>query len=947
VSITGRLERVTNGAPAFPLLVLFGLNAVDELDRTAFGVLTPDIRDHFHLSNAGILSLLTAFSVVVLVLSLPIAHQADRRHRVHMAMGGAVSWSLFSFLTGLAPTIAVLLVARMGSGLGKAVNEPTHNSLLADYYAPDSRGRVYYVHKLANSVGQLVGPVTAGVIAAVFSWRAPFFVFAVPTLVFVFLARRLDEPPRGVWDRRLAGADEASAAIEEEPLPFRQAWRTLWHIRSLRRVFVALPFLSASLIGLAALTSLFWEEVYGLQPASRGLVESSAEAFQLVGIFVGARIVQRALDDRPERVIRVLALASVVASAAIAVMALSPWLVGSIAGRFLFAAIAVALVPGIYSIGSLVLPARVRSLGFSAAGVFALPGIVFLPIAGGIGDAYGLRAGLLVMIPVYIVGSFVLASSARFVPDDIERNRVAQLVAAQDAGDRALLEVHGIDASYGQTQVLFGVDLRIHDGEIVALLGTNGAGKSTVLKAVSGLLRKDAGSVLFDGADITGIDPNSIARLGIAQVPGGRGIFPTLTVAENLRAASWLFRGDKARIRTSMARVLELFPELEKRWDTAAGALSGGEQQMLSLSKAFIAQPRLLMIDELSLGLAPTVVERLLEIVREISATGTTIVLVEQSVTTALRLADRAVFMEKGEVRFEGPTADLLERPDILRAVYLKGTATTTPQVRRDRAEVAEGEPVLQVRGLTKRYGGVTAVDDVSFDLRAGEVVGLIGPNGAGKTTVFDLISGFQTLDHGRVTLFGEDVTDWPAFARARRGLGRSFQDARLWSSLTVREAIAAALERHVEVGDPVSAMLGMPTARASEAAVDLRVEDLVGLVGLGAFGDKFIGELSTGSRRMVEIACLLGIEPRILLLDEPSSGIAQKEAEALGPVLQDVQRQLDASILVIEHSMPLLTSLVDRLVALDRGRVVVDGTPEDVLSHPQVVESYLGGELV
>jgi branched-chain amino acid transport system ATP-binding protein len=162
-----------------------------------------------------------------------------------------------------------------------------------------------------------------------------------------------------------------------------------------------------------------------------------------------------------------------------------------------------------------------------------------------------------------------------------------------------------------------------------------------------------------------------------------------------------------------------------------------------------------------------------------------------------------------------------------------------------------------------------------------------------------------------------------------------------------VREAIAAALERHVEVGDPVSAMLGMPTARASEAAVDLRVEDHVGLVGLGAFGDKFIGELSTGSRRMVEIACLLGIEPRILLLDEPSSGIAQKEAEALGPVLQDVQRQLDASILVIEHSMPLLTSLVDRLVALDRGRVVVDGTPEDVLSHPQVVESYLGGELV
>lgn len=263
---------------------------------------------------------------------------------------------------------------------------------------------------------------------------------------------------------------------------------------------------------------------------------------------------------------------------------------------------------------------------------------------------------------------------------------------------------------------------------------------------------------------------------------------------------------------------------------------------------------------------------------------------------------------------------------------------------RREAAAVLEAPTVLEVRGLGKRYGGVAAVDDVSFELHQGQVLGLIGPNGAGKTTVLDLISGFQRHDHGRVQLFGRDVTEWPSHARARAGLGRMFQDARLFSSLTVREAIAVALDRQVDVGDPLSAMLGLPDARASEDAIRLRVEELIELVHVGAFRDKFVDELSTGSRRMVEIACLLGIEPRVLLLDEPSSGIAQKEAEALGPILLDVQRELDASILVIEHSMPLLTSIADHLVALDSGRFVTAGEPDEVLSHPDVVRSYLGG---
>jgi MFS family permease len=425
------LRRVTGTAPALPLLVLFGLNAVDELDRTAFGVLAPDIRDHFGLSNQGILSLITAFSVVVLLLGLPIAHQADRRNRIGMARGGAIAWAGFSVLTGLAPAVAVLLIARLGSGLGKAVNDPTHNSLLADWYPPDTRARVYYLHKMANSVGQIIGPVSAGVLATLFTWRTPFVLFAVPTVVLVVISLRLVEPSRGVWDRRTAGADEDGIEIEQEPLPFREAWRTLWGIRSLRRVFYALPFLSASLIGLAALLSLFWEEVYGLNPAERGVLESSSEVFQLLGIAAGAVVVQRALSKDPSYVVKLLAVAGFVAGTALAAMALSPFLAGSIAGRIAFAVIAVSLIPGIYAVGSLVLPARCRALGFSAAGIFALPGVVFLPVAGGIGDAYGLRVGMLVLIPVYLLGSVILGSAGMHVNADIETNQAAARQAAE------------------------------------------------------------------------------------------------------------------------------------------------------------------------------------------------------------------------------------------------------------------------------------------------------------------------------------------------------------------------------------------------------------------------------------------------------------------------------------------------------------------------------------
>jgi len=234
-------------------------------------------------------------------------------------------------------------------------------------------------------------------------------------------------------------------------------------------------------------------------------------------------------------------------------------------------------------------------------------------------------------------------------------------------------------------------------------------------------------------------------------------------------------------------------------------------------------------------------------------------------------------------------------------------------------------------------------VDDVSFAVAPGEVLGVIGPNGAGKTTVFDLISGYLPTESGRIVLGGRDVTRLPADGRARRGLGRSFQDARLFPGMTVEQCLAVALDRWVPVRDPFQSALHLPAAYDSELAVGRRVAELIDLLGLGAFAAKFVQELSTGSRRIVDLGCLVAHRPTVVLLDEPSSGIAQREAEALVPVLRRLSTELGASLIVIEHDMPLITAVSDRLLALDQGRVVAEGDPAEVLDHPAVVAAYLG----
>jgi ABC-type branched-subunit amino acid transport system ATPase component/ABC-type branched-subunit amino acid transport system permease subunit len=518
---------------------------------------------------------------------------------------------------------------------------------------------------------------------------------------------------------------------------------------------------------------------------------------------------------------------------------------------------------------------------------------------------------------------------------------------------RTVLSLQGVDVSYGHVQALYDVTMNVREGETVALLGTNGAGKSTVLRAASGLVSPQRGRVVLGERDITRAAPHRIAARGLVHVPAGNSVFPSLTVSDNLRMGAWMFRRNRARVARETARVLELFPGLRDRLDDPAAALSGGQQRMLALAMALLPHPTVLMIDELSLGLAPLVVEELLDVVRRLRADGITVILVEQSANTALRVANRAFFLEKGRVRFYGHTSELLHRRDLLRSIFLAG-ATDAVRERAPAAAAGNGhdttcdttqppEIVLRATGLTKRFGGVTALDGVSVEVRAREILGVIGPNGAGKTTLFDLVSGFLTPDSGDVALDGVPVTRLRPPARARRGLSRSFQDARLFSALTAYQTVCIALDDELRFRDPVEAALALPNVARSERRVGRRADELIEMMGIGDARDKFVSELSTGNRRIVDLTCQLAAEPRVILLDEPSAGIAQREAEALGPLLLLLRDLTGAGLVLIEHDLRLVTSVADRIMALDLGREIITGDPDAVIAHPRLIEAYLG----
>ena len=253
-------------------------------------------------------------------------------------------------------------------------------------------------------------------------------------------------------------------------------------------------------------------------------------------------------------------------------------------------------------------------------------------------------------------------------------------------------------------------------------------------------------------------------------------------------------------------------------------------------------------------------------------------------------------------------------------------------------------DPVLAVHGVSVSFGGVRALAGVTLTVGPGEIVGIIGPNGAGKTTLFDCITGHLACG-GSVRLGDTDLSRLAPHLRAAAGLGRSYQDARLYPSMTVRDTLRTASELSHRSRGRWARIPGSPASRVAERASLARADEIIDLMGLAAYAGKFIRELSTGTRRVVDLGALLIQQPKVILFDEPSSGIAQREAEALGPLLQRIRSETGAALLVIEHDMPLLLGISDRLYALETGSVIAEGEPSSVVRDPRVVASYLGSD--
>jgi ABC-type branched-subunit amino acid transport system ATPase component/MFS family permease len=941
-----------------PVLLFSAASLLITFDTRTFQNAAPDIIRATGVNVQGIITITAFVGFAAIFTSMALGWYGDRAKRVPLLGVGLLISGISGMFTGFQRTSLTLGTSRVIDDAATTAADVPLTGLFADYYPIQDRGKVFAIYGGTQRLALLLSLPIGGLMIVRLGLRTTFVVIGggvaiVSILILLFLR----EPVRGYFERKAMGLSEEAANTPDPPQSFGEAWRTVFAVRTLRRLFVA-DMITDLANPLDLFLILLLAEHYHLDAFHRGIVLTLPGIASVLGAVVGGAMLDEETVRNPARMLTIVGAFRAMSGISYVILAFHPQVVllSLVLSVTFFGTQLVG--PAGRSIYSQVIPPSVRTQGLQILNLADIPVYLFAyPIFGAVLAKYGYTTSFLLGVPCFLIGAGVAASAGKFFVGD-RRNALSQAIAnevwkqAQAAGRGKMLVCRDIDVEYSGVQVLFGVDFDVEEGDIIALLGTNGAGKSTLLRAISGSQEASNGAIVFDGRDITHMPPHEIAARGVIHMPGGRGVFPGLSVRENLLLGNWMTE-DEDEVRTRLKETYDIFPVLAERADTNAGDLSGGEQQQLSLAQAFLAKPRLLMIDELSLGLSPAVVGELLEVVRRIHQSGVTVIVVEQSVNVALALAEKAIFMEKGEIRFFGKTADLLSRPDILRAVYVKGTGALTEgapaaarQGERSRRshELEQARPVLEVAGITKHFGGVVALDDVSLALKEGEVLGLIGPNGSGKTTLFDIISGYQRADAGTVTYEGIDVTSMSPEARARRKLVRRFQDARLFPSLTVFETLLIALEQQLEVHSTALGALSAPNSRRAERRVRRRAERLIELLDLGSYRDKFVKELSTGLRRIVDLACVLATEPKVLLLDEPSSGIAQAEAEGLAPLLRRVRFETGCSILIIEHDMPLISAVADELVALERGRVLLRGTADAVLNDERVIESYLGG---
>ena len=686
--VGGPPMRLRAGLASGGYVMIFALllvSMIETLDQVALQVLAPDIQRTLDVDKTTLQGLISLGGVVLVVATLPFAWLADRYVRTRILAAATFVWAAFMALTGFVTTGLQMAVVRAGAGFGGSARIPITPALIADQYPIDVRTRMFAMENLGRPAGLVVGPFFVGAVAGwaggVEGWRWAMFAVAIPAVIVAIVLLFTREPERGRNEQE-AILGRLLDTSEDPPVRLSAAAARLRKVKSFRYLILGIGVLGFALVSVPVRLSFLLDETYHFDAYKRGWVLSLTYLPALLVIPFAGRMGDRLFRRDPRNSVRIFGVLvigyGVFLTIGSQLSAIEPFIVlVAIANACQLAAFT-QVGPTI----SAVVPYRMRAQAFALIGfyIFLLGGFFGGLAVAAIADDYGERTALLVVVPpAALIGGLLVMSGSRFMKRDISLvveelldEQEEQRRVAANPEDVPVLQVHNLDVSYGPLQVLFDVNIEVKRGEVLALLGTNGAGKSTLLRSVSGLVLPDRGVVRMNGHTITLTDPELRVAMGMIQVPGGEALFPTQTVRENLNVWSWLIE-DPTRRAERMDVVMSTFPVVRDRLDRRAGSLSGGEQQMLALSKAVMLEPELLLIDELSLGLAPLVVQQLLVVVEGLKAQGLTMVIVEQSVNVALAVADRAVFMERGHVRFEGPAQELLERGDLLRAVFLSG----------------------------------------------------------------------------------------------------------------------------------------------------------------------------------------------------------------------------------------------------------------------------------
>ena len=672
------------GVSTFVVLAI--IIALDNLQSSALAVLAPNIRSSLHVSS-GVIVFVAGVSGGFLVLGiLPMGWLADRYRRGPIIAVATLVFGVMVFLSGLAMNIFLFFVARFGAGVSQASTYTVHGSLLADTYPISLRGRIGSAMGVATGIATALSPILVGTIATVVGgpngWRWAFYILAVPIVLVAVSAFRLREPPRGQHEK----LDVLGEVIEDtQPVPpsLEAAFARILKIRTLKMCLIAFSAMGFGLFTAPVLGNLFLQQHYGLDAFHRGLIGTIGSLGVLAVLpFVGRRY-DRLYHKDPAQAVALIGKIILPVAVIVPLQYFMPnavlWAVFSVAANALSLSAFSMVSPVITSVA----PYHLRGLTGAVGAIYlffigATGGAV---LSAGLDQAFGPRtAVLIVMVPTTIFGALMILRGSHYIRNDLslvvlelQEELEEHRRQAADPDSIPVLQLNHVDFSYGHVQVLFGVGIEVRRGEVLALLGTNGAGKSTALKVAAGLGTADHGVVRLHGRTVTYATPEQRSRLGIHLLPGGRGTFGEMTVFENLEMGGFAYRSDRAEMRRRIERVLDMFPALADARSQRADTLSGGQQQMLALAIALLHDPEVLMIDELSLGLAPIVVQELLSVIERLKAEGVTMIIVEQSLNVAAAIADRAVFMEKGQVRFEGAMSDLIERDDLARAVFLGG----------------------------------------------------------------------------------------------------------------------------------------------------------------------------------------------------------------------------------------------------------------------------------